>query len=491
MPVRAGEVGLYVCGVTVYDRCHVGHARSIVFFDTFVRYLRLAGYRVRFVRNITDIDDKIIRRAQEAGVGVKDLAERYIAAFQRDVAALGCVAPDVEPRATDHVPEMLALIAALEQSGLAYAADGDVYFAVGRFPSYGKLAKRRLAEMVAGARVEVDERKRDPLDFALWKAAKPGEPFWESPWGPGRPGWHIECSAMSVKYLGQPFDVHGGGEDLIFPHHENEIAQSEGAAGRPFVRHWLHHAFVRINDEKMSKSIGNVFAIEEILKRLPVEALRLFLIGTHYRSPLDFTEQGLGDAARACARLHETAARLEEALGSAAAVPGAGAPGAGAAAERGAPPAAHPAVETAGGSYTTASVPESVSGYRDQFVAAMDDDLNSARALGVLFEEIREVNRLLDAGERDALAAHHQNLARLTGVLGVLRLPARAYVEEEKGRHLAESGVDVAEIERLISERAEARTARDFRRADAIRADLLTRGIALNDSAAGTTWSVV
>ena len=472
MPLRAGEVGLYVCGVTVYDRCHVGHARSIVFFDTFVRYLRFAGYRVRFVRNITDIDDKIIRRAQEAGVGAKDLAERYIAAFERDVTALGCVAPDVEPRATDHIPEMLAVIAALERRGLAYAADGDVYFAVGQFPAYGKLAKRRLAEMVAGARVEVDERKRDPLDFALWKAAKPGEPFWESPWGPGRPGWHIECSAMSVKYLGQPFDVHGGGEDLIFPHHENEIAQSEGAGGRPFVRHWLHHAFVRINDEKMSKSLGNVLAIEEILKRLPVEALRLFLIGTHYRSPLDFTEHGLGDAARACARLHETVARLEEALGAAG--PGAG-----------------PVAETAGGSCTTASVPESVRGYRDQFVAAMDDDLNSARALGVLFEEIREVNRLLDAGERDALAAHQQNLVRLAGVLGVLRSPARAYVEEEKGRHLAASGVDVAEIERLIRARAEARTARDFQRADAIRADLLTRGIALNDGAEGTTWSVV
>jgi cysteinyl-tRNA synthetase len=480
VPLRAGEVGLYVCGVTVYDRCHVGHARSLVFFDTFVRYLRLAGYRVRFVRNITDIDDKIIRRAQEEGVEAKDLAERYIAAFERDVTMLGCVAPDVEPRATDHIPEMLAVIATLERRRLAYAVGSDVYFAVGQFPSYGRLAKRRLEEMVAGARVEVDERKRAPLDFALWKAAKPGEPFWESPWGPGRPGWHIECSVMSVKYLGQPFDVHGGGEDLIFPHHENEIAQSEGAAGRPFVRHWLHHAFVRINDEKMSKSLGNVLAIEEILKRLPVEALRLFLIGTHYRSPLDFTEQGLGDAVRACARLHETVARLEETLRVAG-------PGAGPVTAQD----ARHAAETAGGSYATASVAESVRGYRDQFVAAMDDDLNSARALGVLFEEIREVNRLLDAGERDALAMHQQNLARLAGVLGVLRSPASAYVEGEKGRHLAESGVDVAEIERLIRERAEARKTRDFRRADAIRADLLARGIALNDGAEGTTWSVV
>ena len=457
---RDGEVGLYVCGVTVYDRCHVGHARSIVFFDTLVRYLRFSGRRVRFVRNITDIDDKIIKRANEEGIAAKELAERYIATFHRDVAALGCLAPDVEPRATEHLADMIALIATLIANGLAYPADGDVYFAVGAFPPYGKLSKRKLDELQAGARVEIDERKRDALDFALWKAAKPGEPFWESPWGPGRPGWHLECSAMSVKYLGQPFDLHGGGEDLIFPHHENEIAQSEGAAGRPFVRHWLHHAFVRINDEKMSKSLGNFLTIEEILKRLPAEALRLFLVGTHYRSPLDFTEQGLADAERACARIHETVARLDAALGDAA-------------------------------SGADADLPAAARRYRDEFIAAMDDDLNSARALGGFFDEIREINRLLDAGERQTLAAHRRIVGELAGVLGILRSPARGYVEEEKGRHLSASGIDPAEIERLIAERAAARKARDFRRADEIRDQLLARGIALKDGAAGTSWSAV
>jgi cysteinyl-tRNA synthetase len=498
VPLKAGEVGVYVCGVTVYDRCHVGHARSLVFFDMAVRYLRLTGQRVRFVRNITDIDDKIIRRAHEQGIEAAQLAERYIDAFHRDVAALGCIAPDVEPRATEHIAAMIAMIAALERAGLAYASSGDVYFSVATFPSYGKLSKRRLGDMIAGARVEVDERKRDALDFALWKAAKAGEPFWESPWGPGRPGWHLECSAMSVAYLGQPFDLHGGGEDLIFPHHENEIAQSEGATGEPFVRHWLHHAFVRINDEKMSKSLGNFLTIEEILKRMAPEALRLFLIGTHYRSPLDFTEQGLEDAERACARLHETMARVENALAAApaAATDGASATGAAtptAGATRGG--AATPMTGAHGGTTSAdpaaARLPDAVAGYREQFLAAMDDDLNSARALGVLFEEIREVNRLLDAGETADLAAHHRNLRELAGVLGVIRSPARSYVEDEKGRHLASSGVDVAEIERLIGERTAARKARDFRRADEIRNELLARGIALKDGAEGTTWSVV
>jgi cysteinyl-tRNA synthetase len=462
---RDGEVGLYVCGVTVYDRCHVGHARSLVFFDVLVRYLRHSGQRVRFVRNITDIDDKIIRRANEEGIAAKALAERYIDAFRRDVAALGCLMPDVEPRATEHLPEMIALIAELVTKGMAYPAGGDVYFAVGAFPGYGKLSKRKLDDLLAGARVEVDERKRDALDFALWKAAKPGEPCWESPWGPGRPGWHLECSAMSVRYLGQPFDLHGGGEDLIFPHHENEIAQSEGAAGRPFVRHWLHHAFVRINDEKMSKSLGNFLTIEEILKRLPAEALRLFLVGTHYRSPLDFTEQGLGDAARACARIHETMARLDEALGGDADASSGGAP--------------------------ASELPEAVRRYRDELTGAMDDDLNSPRALGTFFDEIREINRLLDAGERDTLAAHRRNVTALAAVLGILRVPARRYLEEEKGRHLSASGIDAAEIEGLIAERAAARKGRDFRRADEIRDELLARGIALKDGAEGTSWSTM
>ncbi len=468
-PLVPGKVGLYVCGVTVYDRCHVGHARSLVFFDTVVRYLRFTGYEVRFVRNITDIDDKIIKRAQEETIPSEELASRYIGTFRADVAALGCLQPDIEPRATEHIPEMLELIRALEGRGIAYAADGDVYCAVGKIPGYGKLSKRKLDELIAGSRVEVGERKREALDFALWKAHKPGEPFWESPWGPGRPGWHLECSAMSSKYLGQPFDLHGGGEDLIFPHHENEIAQSEGATGTPFVRHWLHHAFVRINEEKMSKSLGNFLTIEQILERVPSEALRLFLVSTHYRSPVDFTDQSLIDAQRACARLHETLARVEEKVGSGGAAPGG--------AERG------PAAE---------SLPASVRPFHEQFVAAMDDDLNTARALGVLFDEAREINRLLDAGAADAALGEHQAaFRRLGGVLGVLRHPARSYLEAGKGKHLAAEGLDVAAIERLIAERAAARKARDFKRGDAIRDELLARGVVLKDGAEGTTWTVV
>jgi len=472
-PVRAGEVGLYVCGPTVYDRNHIGHARSFIFFDVVVRYLRFAGYRVTFVRNITDVDDKIIKRANEEGIPSGELAARFIAMFTRDVAALGCVAPDIEPRATEHVAEMIELMRVLEERGLAYRSEGDVYFSVAKLPSYGKLSKRRLEDLMVGARVEVGERKRDPLDFVLWKGAKPGEPVWESPFGPGRPGWHLECSAMSTKYLGQPFDIHGGGEDLIFPHHENEIAQSEGATGTSFSRYWLHHAFVRINAEKMSKSLGNFLTIEEVLQRMSVEAFRLFLVSTHYRSPIDFTDQGLLDAQRGAMRVHETMARLEQALG-----------GAGGA---------------AGGDLGPAQT------FRDQFVAAMDDDLNTARALGVIFEEIREINRILDGldasdgggdrhragAHRAELEAHHRNLLEETGVLGVLRRPASAYLESEKGRHLASTGVDPAEIERLIGERTAARKARDFKRADEIRNELLARGVALKDGADGTSWSTI
>jgi len=464
-----GKVGLYVCGVTVYDRCHVGHARSFIFADTLVRYLRFTGYEVNFVRNITDIDDKIIERAQKRGITPEELTAETIGYFHANIAALGCVMPDEEPRATTHIPDMLALIQQLEERGLAYASEGDVYFAVGKLDGYGKLSKRKLDEMIAGSRVEVGDRKREPLDFALWKAAKPGEPSWDSPWGPGRPGWHLECSAMSTRYLGQPFDLHAGGEDLIFPHHENEIAQSEGATGIPFVKHWVHHAFVRIDQEKMSKSVGNILSIDEISAMVPVEAVRLFLISTHYRSPLDFSEQGVREAQRGCERLHETLARLETALGAPLSPAG---NGSGRAAEK------------------DADVPAEVRAFREQFVTAMDDDLNSARATGVIFEEIREINRLLDAGETDTLAAHGANVAMLGGVLGVIRTPAQAYLDEGKSRHLDSSGVDGAEIETLIAERNAARKAKDFARADEIRDELQARGIVLKDGAGGTTWSV-
>jgi len=309
-PLHPGEVRMYVCGVTVYDLCHIGHARSAIVFDVIRRYLRFRGYRVTFIKNYTDVDDKIIRKANEEGVTATAVSERYIAAYQADMASIGVQPADVEPRATEHIPQMIALIERLLKRGMAYVLDGDVYFEVRRFPSYGKLSGKNLDELESGARVDVDERKRDPLDFALWKASKPGEPSWPSPWGPGRPGWHIECSAMSMQYLGETFDLHGGGEDLIFPHHENEIAQSEGATGTPFVRCWAHNGFVNLGSEKMSKSLGNTLLIRDMVRRHDPEALRLYFLGTHYRHPLEFADERIGEAARALGRLR---ALVEEA----------------------------------------------------------------------------------------------------------------------------------------------------------------------------------
>ncbi|MDP3767809.1 MAG: cysteine--tRNA ligase, partial [Dehalococcoidia bacterium] len=303
VPLTAGEVRMYVCGVTVYDLSHIGHARSAIVFDVTRRYLEFKGYRVTFVKNFTDVDDKIIRRANEEGVPAYELSERYIAAYREDMAALGVRPADHEPKATEHVPEMITLIERLVAGGFAYAVDGDVYFEVRRFASYGRLSGRNLEELLVGARVEVDERKRDPRDFALWKAAKPGEPSWESPWGPGRPGWHIECSAMSMRYLGDSFDIHGGGEDLIFPHHECEIAQSEAATGKPFVRVWIHNGFVNLGAAKMSKSLGNTLTVRELVKRHDPDALKRWLLGTHYRHPIDFSEERISEAARSLERL--------------------------------------------------------------------------------------------------------------------------------------------------------------------------------------------
>jgi len=305
IPLHKGRIGMYACGVTVYDLCHIGHARSAMVFDVIYRYLQYKGYEVTYVRNFTDVDDKIIKRAQEAGVSTEEIAARYIQEFYIDMGALGMLKPTMEPKATEHIPEMIAQVERLLEKGLAYQVEGDVYYAVEKFPEYGKLSKRTLDEMQAGARVEVDERKRNPLDFALWKAAKPGEPSWASPWGKGRPGWHIECSAMSQRYLGDTLDIHGGGKDLIFPHHENEIAQAEGATGRPFVRFWLHNGFVNIAKEKMSKSLGNFLTIKEILKEYHPEVVRFFLLSRHYRSPVDFSSQGMEEARQNLARFYQ------------------------------------------------------------------------------------------------------------------------------------------------------------------------------------------
>jgi cysteinyl-tRNA synthetase len=453
-PLHPPKVGMYVCGVTVYDRSHIGHARALVVFDVIYRYLRFLGYDVTFVRNFTDVDDKIIKRAQEAGLSATDVSESNIAAFNEDMTVLRCAPPQIEPKATQHIGEMIALIRELEAKGLAYPANGDVYFAVDKLPSYGQLSGRRLEDMMAGARVEVDEHKHHPMDFALWKSSKPGEPVWDSPWGPGRPGWHIECSAMASKYLGQPFDIHGGGNDLIFPHHENEIAQSEGAKGSQLARYWLHNGMVNFGAEKMSKSLGNVWTVADAARQVGGESLRLLVLGTHYRGPLDFQPDRLLETKRTLDRLYETLARADEALR-----------------EHGVAPDA---------------------AQRDAILAdfrsGMDDDFNTARGLATVFDTMRALNRHLDAGDWSQAAACRAALASIAGVLGIGGDDPRAYLAGDKARSLESSDLSPQEIERSIAARTAARAARDFKRADQIRAELKAKGVVLEDSAQGTTW---
>jgi cysteinyl-tRNA synthetase len=442
VPIEPGKVRMYVCGMTVYDLCHLGHARVLVVFDMVYRYLRHIGLDVTYVRNITDIDDKIIRRADENGETVGALTERFIAAMHEDAAVLGILPPDEEPRATAHMAEILAMIEALIAKGHAYVADNDdVYYSVASFPGYGKLSGKDPQDLRAGARVEVGEAKRDPLDFALWKAAKPGEPAWDSPWGPGRPGWHIECSAMSTGCLGNHFDIHGGGADLQFPHHENEIAQSEGATAEPFVNVWMHNGFVRVNEEKMSKSLGNFFTVREILARYQPEEIRYFILGSHYRSPLNYDDAHLDQARAGLTRLYTALRGLPEA-------------------------------EPAGGD-----------AYRARYDAAMDDDFNTPDALAVLFDLARDSNRLR-GHDLSAAAALGAELRALGGVLGLLGQDAETYLQAGAGAAVI---ADV-EIDALIQRRTDARKAKDFAEADRIRDQLQEAGILLEDGAGGTTW---
>ena len=458
-----GKVGMYVCGVTVYDRSHLGHARALVAFDVIYRYLRFLGYEVSFVRNFTDVDDKIINRANERGISARELSETCIREFGEDMRALGCLSPTVEPRATRHIPDMIDLIQDLEARGLAYAVGGDVYYAVDRFAAYGKLSHRRLDDMLAGARVEVNERKRYALDFALWKASKPGEPEWNSPWGKGRPGWHIECSAMSSRYLGQPFDIHGGGADLIFPHHENEIAQSEGAQDRPFARYWLHNGMVTVEGEKMSKSLGNFLTIGQVLESHAAETLRMVLLSTQYRMPLDFSAQKMDEAAKSLRRAYQTLARIDQALGSDA--------------EREQIP--HRTADRATDSPVLS-----------RFQDAMNDDCNTPRVLGVVFETVREANRRLDAGQLGTLAHLRQDLTTIGGVLGMLQEPPEQFLQRAQQQGLATTSLSPQMIEQLIADRVAARKVKDFKKADAIRDQLHAQGIVLKDSPTGTTWTV-
>jgi cysteinyl-tRNA synthetase len=474
VPIQTGGVQIYACGVTVYDDCHIGHARSAVVFDVIVRYLRFQGLKVTWVRNFTDIDDKIIRRAQQENCSWQNVAETYIASFKRDMAALGVVPADVEPRATEHIADIISLIRVLEAKGFAYHRDGDVYFPVAKFPSYGKLSGRSLDDMLAGARVDINLQKDNPFDFALWKASKPGEPAWESPWGPGRPGWHIECSAMCQHYLGDTFDIHGGGADLIFPHHENEIAQSEAANDKPLARYWVHNGMVTINQEKMSKSLGNFFTIQEVLAKFHPEVVRLFLIQNHYRSPLDFSDQALSEAESALVRLYSTTARLDQTVVGTA------------------PPDTFPTSTALLG--LSPGEQERLLHLRERFVESMDDDFNTAQALGHLFDSVRLLNRVLEHNPivPDVLLALSWARRELTTLGGVLNLmQADPVIMLQILRQKADTlTLDPTRIEQLIEERRQARKAKDFARADAIRQELADAGILLEDTPQGTTWRV-
>jgi cysteinyl-tRNA synthetase len=474
-PLTPGKVGLYACGVTVYDDVHLGHARSSVAFDVLVRYLRRRGYKVTWVRNFTDIDDKIIRRAQEQGQSWKEVAERHIASFLDDMTTLGVPPAQIEPKATEHIPQILDLIQRLVDLGFAYPGGGDVFFRVRRFPGYGKLSGQKIEDMEAGARIEIDPNKEDPLDFVLWKGSKSGEPAWDSPWGPGRPGWHIECSAMSMHYLGETFDLHGGGQDLVFPHHENELAQSEAATGKPFARYWLHHGLLTINAEKMSKSLGNFFTVKEVLARFPAEVVRFFLVNCHYRSPLDFSDAALAEAETALLRLYTCLARIQDVLKQ------------------------HLDLKR---QHPVDSYPESLTleefhrfgSLRARFDAAMDDDLNTAQALGYLFETVRLLNRLLetpsdDPGYLTILTEMYEELVSLGAVLNLLQADPHTMLTTLRQK-AADLKISPEEIEQLITDRTQARKDKNWALADTIRKQLIELDILLEDTPQGTIWKV-
>ncbi len=463
-PMTPGRVHMYVCGPTVYDSCHIGHARSIVVFDVIYRYLMLRGYQVVYARNFTDVDDKIINRANELGISTAELAERYIDEFHADMGALNVKRPNYEPKATEHIDQIIDVVKRLIEKGYAYVVDGNVFFAVEKFNSYGKLSGRKLSEMEAGARIEIDKQKQNPMDFVLWKASKPNEPSWESPWGKGRPGWHIECSAMSIDYLGKSFDIHGGGKDLIFPHHENEIAQSEAAFGQLFVKYWLHNGFVNINHEKMSKSLGNFLMIKDILKAYHPEAIRLFLLSNHYRSPVDFNDQEIREASSALDKIYTLLERVGSVLDEL------------------------PEADESGTGFG-----EKGTNYWHLFCNAMDDDFNTAQGIGVLFDAVRHLNRVLDEKSADPsseeeIQAVCRDILNMGGVLGLLAESPAQYFENQRRTVLEKGSLDSETIEKLVKEREAARKAKDFQTADKIRDQLKEMNIQLEDRPDGTIW---
>lgn len=472
-PLREGAVGMYVCGITAYDVCHVGHARAAVVFDVIYRHFKARGFDVTYVKNFTDIDDKIIDRANREGVGIAEIAERYIRMHDEDMAALRVLTPSVTPRATGHMAEMIELIQRLEDKGVAYAVDGDVFFAVKNFSAYGGLSGRNIDEMMSGARVDINDKKHNPLDFVLWKKSKEGEPFWDSPWGPGRPGWHIECSAMSRRYLGDTFDIHGGGEDLVFPHHENEIAQSQAATGMPPARYWIHNGFVKINAEKMSKSLGNIFPIREIMKQYHPEVLRLFMIQSHYRSPVDYSDASLKEARAALIRGYTALQQIKETL-----------------LKVGTPEPDH--LKAAEQTYR-----DKLNDLQEKFKAALDDDFNTAQALGYVFEAARLTNNITTAEKKMPVAAkkilmdHAQDIfAHFGDVLGVFQSDPDVFFREDRSLEVAKRGLDVDRIDALIARRKKAREDKDWSLADDIRKELASLHILLKDAEGGTTWSI-
>jgi cysteinyl-tRNA synthetase len=466
VPVESGKVNMYICGITAYDVCHLGHARSAIVFDIAKRYLRYKGFEVTHVRNITDIDDKIIARAAEEGISTEEVAGKYTKEYYNDMTLLGVSRADVEPNATDHIEEMVETIQGLIDNDYAYTVDGDVYFEVSKFSGYGKLSKKNIDDLISGARVDVDKRKKNPLDFALWKSSKEDEPSWDSPWGKGRPGWHIECTAMSSKYLGESFDIHGGGADLIFPHHENEIAQSEAYSGKPFVKYWMHNGFITVDKEKMSKSLGNFFTIKEILDKYEPEVVRYFLLTTHYRSPIEFSDIQLNEAELSIDRYYTTVLRINDFLET------------------------ESSKEKAGDSMELENV---LAAFKDKFHAAMNDDFNTASALGFLFELIREVNRFLDSkpSSRKAQGLVEQTrelLAEIGEVLNIFnKTPGEWYSSLMKVKKI---DLSESELENKINERQKARENKDWAAADTLRDELAGRGILLEDKQDGTRWKI-
>ena len=475
-PVEEGKVSIYACGITAYDVCHVGHARSAIVFDIITRYFQYRGYDVAYVKNFTDVDDKIIVKANAEGKTIFEISERYIREHNEDMDNLGVARPSVAPRATEFIEGMIGLIRTLFDKGLAYEVGGDVYYEVDNFKGYGKLSGRSLEDMMAGARVDVNDKKKNPLDFALWKAGKEGEPWWESPWGRGRPGWHIECSVMSQHYLGDTFDIHGGGEDLIFPHHENEIAQSEGAKGKPLANYWIHNGFVRINSEKMSKSLGNIFTIKDILNRYHPEAVRLFMLQSHYKSPVDFSDGALAESRTGMDRFYTALKAIKDLL-------------------TGCDSFSEITIDDLSGK--DRELADRLMELPEKFVEAMDDDFATPRAIGHIFDAVRLVNGYLGdktfAVSPEAcfiLKLAQKNIQEVGRVLGLFLEEPDHYYIQDRNREARKRGLDVGEIDGLIEERKNARQAKDWKRADELRRILAEKKILILDSPAGTTWKM-